>query len=718
VDVDPVGRPLFSASWYRVAQLRPRLRGHAEIHRQPFRGQTWYVLEDRVGERFHRFSPRSYQLIGLMDGDRTVEELWELACERLGDGAPTQGELIDLLAQLHAADLLQTERSPDAAELAERGRERRWRRVRSQLLSFFAWRVPLLDPERWLERMLPVVRPLVGWPGAALWMAVVVPAALMLAVHWRDLVHAAVQPLSAQNLALVWLLFVAIKALHEVGHAVATKAFGGEVHDMGLLLLVFTPVPYVDASAAWKFPEKWQRMAVGAAGMAVELWLAGLALFVWLAAEPGLVRTLAFDVVAIAGVSTLVFNANPLLRFDGYYLLSDWLESPNLKPRSDRYVGYLCERYLFGGRPERAPTARGEAAWLTAYAVASSVYRAVVVVAILTFLGRTHVYLAVLFGGLVALVWLGVPLAKGLAFLLTSPRLREVRPRALAVTAAVLAAAVAFVGFTPLPWRSRAEGVIWVPEEAVVRTAVAGFVDRVDARPGERVRRGQPLLTLRDPERVARVLEIEAQRRELLARYDADATADRVKAQMVRDELRYVERDLAEARQRLADLTVVARTDGTFVVGAPEDLPDRFVEQGEQIGYVIDPGAVTVRGVVPQSDIDLVRYRTRAVDVRLAERLAESVPAVIRRVVPAASADLPAAALGTEGGGELPVDPRDEDARTTTARVFQVEVELEQSRRYVNVGGRAFLRFDHGHAPLAEQWYRQLRQLFLSQFDV
>jgi putative peptide zinc metalloprotease protein len=194
-----------------VAGLRPRLRGHAEIHRQRFRGEIWYVLEDRVSERFHRFSPQAYQLIGLMDGQRTVQELWDLACDRLGDAAPTQGELILLLSQLHAADVLQTERTPDASEIFERGRRHRLQRARSQLLSVLSWRIPLIDPERALQRVMPVLRPLVGWPGVALWLAAVVPAALMLAVHWHDLAHGAFDHLqSAQELFAFWLLFLVL----------------------------------------------------------------------------------------------------------------------------------------------------------------------------------------------------------------------------------------------------------------------------------------------------------------------------------------------------------------------------------------------------------------------------------------------------------------------------------------------------------------------------
>src|SRR6185503_10544121 len=193
----------------------------------------------------------------------------------------------------------------------------------------------------------PAVAPFWSWWGGLVWLAVVAPAAVHLAVHWTDFSHGVLDRLlTPQNLGMMWLLFPLIKTLHELGHATATKAFGREVHDLGVMLLVVTPVPYVDASAAWAFPGKWRRIAVGAAGMAVELVLASLALYVWLAVEPGLVRALAFHVIVIAGISTLVFNANPLLRYDGYYILADLLEIPNLRARANRYLGYLGERYL------------------------------------------------------------------------------------------------------------------------------------------------------------------------------------------------------------------------------------------------------------------------------------------------------------------------------------------------------------------------------------
>src|SRR5579885_466301 len=256
-------RPLFSSSWYRVAVLKPRLRRHALIHRHSYRGQTWYVLQDRATEQFHRFSPAAYAVIGLLDGRRTVQEILEHLQVRMGDDAPTQDEVLQLLGQLHTNDAMQCETSPDTDELLRRFERHQRHKWRKRLFSVFSWQFPLLDPERLLTWFAALIRPLFTWTGLILWLAVVVPAILLAASHWAELSENVLERISTpQNVMLLWVLFPFIKILHELGHAGAVKAFGGEVHEIGVLLLVFTPVPYVDASAAWAFPNKWQRAVV------------------------------------------------------------------------------------------------------------------------------------------------------------------------------------------------------------------------------------------------------------------------------------------------------------------------------------------------------------------------------------------------------------------------------------------------------------------------
>jgi putative peptide zinc metalloprotease protein len=229
---------------------------------------------------------------------------------------------------------------------------------------------------------------------------------------------------------------------------------------------------------------------------------------------------------------------------------------------------------------------------------------------------------------------------------------------------------------------------------------------------------GELLVQLNEPTLVSKTRELEARVQEMEARYEEQFPTDRLKAEIIAEELRYVRESLRRVRERAKDLAVRSRTSGTFVLPAAEDLPGRFVKQGEPLGHVVDLGTITVRVIVPQSSIDLVRVRTEHVEVLLAENLARAVPAVVRRVVPAASERLPAPALGSEGGGSVPVVPGDRQGVTAAQRVFQLDLELSSPVHLVNAGGRAYVRFDHGRVPLAEQWYRQIREIFLSRFNV
>jgi putative peptide zinc metalloprotease protein len=488
---------------------------------------------------------------------------------------------------------------------------------------------------------------------------------------------------------------------------------------MGMMLLVFSPVPYVDASASSAFPSKWQRAVVGAAGMIVELVIASVAMFVWVSAEPGTVRTLAYNTIMIAGISTVMFNANPLLRFDGYYILADLIEIPNLRQRANQYLGYLCERYLFGREEAQVPHATpGERTWFVGYSVTSFIYRIFVVFAILLFLTDKLFVLGVFFALLTAFTWFVLPMGKGLSYLFTSPRIRRVRGRALAVSTGAIAIVVVALCFTPVPFRTRAEGVVWIPDEAIVRAGADGFVVQVVGIPGSKVSRGDVVVVCHDSVLTTQVTVLEAQLREIEARIREQIPENIAKAKMLEEEQRYIEEKLARAREQVQDLVITAKVDGTLVLPRAEDLPGRFVHRGDVLAHVVDLNTLIVRTIVDQSDIDLIRHSTKTVQVRLAERLASPIDAGVTRLVPAASDELPSPALGSAGGGHVPMDPKDPKGQKAMRKVFQLDLELPVELGFVNVGGRVYVRFDHGWEPLMAQWYRQGRQLFLSRFNV
>jgi putative peptide zinc metalloprotease protein len=549
---------------------------------------------------------------------------------------------------------------------------------------------------------------------------VVLPALALAAVHWDGLSNAAFErALEPQNLVLVWLVFPVLKTLHELGHAFATKTFGGEVHDMGVILLVLTPVPYVDASAASAFRQKRHRMIVGAAGMLVEVFVAAVALYVWLAVEPGVVRTLAWNVMLVGSLSTVVFNANPLLRYDGYYIFADWLEIPNLRIRANAYLQWLVERRAFGLRSAPPPDASAvERVWFVLYAIASFAYRALVVFAIVMLVLSKWFFLGAILAVVGGVAWIGKPLVNGCRALFTGAKLRPVRRRAIGVCAGAVALVLLVAAALPLPLRTRAEGIVWIPEEAFVRAREEGFVARVVASTGAPVAPGDLLVQLEDPVVSAEAEVASARVRELEAQRASQQWVDRAETAIVEEQLGYARDRLDHARKRLADLEIRAGAAGTFVVPRAADLPGRFVKRGELIGHVIDLDTLTVRTVVSQDDAGLVQHRTRRVEVRLAEIVEEARDARLVRVVPAASSELPSIALGAAGGGEVATDPRDDKGMRAIQRSFQVDLELPSHTRLVNVGEHVYVRFDHGSESLASQGWRRLRQLFLSSLHV
>ena len=710
---------LYSPSWYRVAELRPRLRGHVRIHRHHYRGDLWYVLEDRVSRRMHRFNPTAYYLIGLMNGHRTVQEIWDGAAAKFGDDAPTQDETIRLLGQLHTAEVLQSEVTPDVAEMLRRARKGKPKLWLQNLRSPLAMRFPLIDPDRFLERWLAWYRPLFGWGGAALWLVVVGTALLAAASHWDALSKDfSDRVLAPQNLLIMWLTFPLLKLLHEFGHACATKAWGGEVHEMGVMFLVLMPIPYMDASAATAFRMTHQRVVVGAAGMLVEVFVASLALFLWLEVEPGLFRAVLYNIMLIAGISTVLFNANPLLRFDGYYILGDLIQIQNLRQRGQQFLANLVERRVFGLKMPEVEATAGEKRWFVLFTIASFFYRIFIMLAIALFIATHYMIVGVVLAIWAVSMMIAVPLVRGIGYLMFHSRLRRRRLRALAMTAAVAAIAGAVLFVAPAPYWTRADGVIWVPVDAQVRAGADGFVRTIAARPGTLVQRGSPLIVVENPELEPKIRVLEAQVRLLQTRAQAERQTDRVRWEISRDALEATRKELEHYRQLQRELTVLSPTRGTFVLTTPaSDLPGRFLRKGQEIGYVV-PGAVAIaRVLVSQDDIDVVRTRTDQVRVKLAGRMYETFDAKIRREVPEATDRVVNLAMSSVGGGTAALDPTDAQRPKTLNTWFEFELELPAMRSYV-LGEHVYARFEHDPEPLAWRIYRSVRQLFLERFSV
>ncbi|MGQ0752037.1 MAG: peptidase M50 [Betaproteobacteria bacterium] len=710
-----VSGPLLSEAWYRVAELRPRLRMHVRVHRQRYRDQVWYHLTSGTSGQRHRLNQSAYRFVGRLDGRRTVGEIWGDLVGAHRDQALTQDEAIRLLGQLNVAELLQCEMTPDIERVFRQHRTR-MRRKRWLELNPLAVRVRLFDPTRQLAVFDRWLTALFSRAALALWIAAVVPALLLAIIHGAELWgYGALHIDTPRYLLIGWIAYPLVKAVHELGHALAIRRWGGAVHDVGITLFAIVPVPYVDASAADSFTQRSQRAVVSAIGILVELFIAALALYVWLSVEAGWVRDIAFVVMLIASVSTVLFNGNPLLRFDGYHLLCDLLDLPNLDSRSRAWWRGVIQRRLFRFETTALPLARGERKWVVLYAPLAWAYRLYIGLLIVLWMAAKSAAIALVIAAALIVTLIVVPCAAFVRAVLRYPRETE-RRRGKWVLAGTCAGVVAGIALVPLPYATVAPAVVWLPEHAQVRAETEGFVRELRVRNGDIVAPGQLLAMLDDPALMASHGEAQARLLALQVRQYHALQADRSQALSVAEALAHAHAELARIETRIAQLQVRSQAPGRVVFEREEDLAGRYLKKGQTLAYVLEPADRVVRTAARHADAALIRERSRAATVWIEDSAGIVVPGRTTRDIPAATFQLPSPALSERNGGTIATDPSDGQHTQALEPIVIVDVAVPYDT-VPRIGGRAWVRFDLGHAPLAMQWTLALRQLLLRHFD-
>ena len=726
-------RPTFSESWYRVKDLKPRLRGAAQISRQHYRGERWYVVRDPAGNQFHRLSDVAYQFVGLLDGTRTVGEAWELVGGQLADDAPTQPEIIQILSQLYAANLIETNVSPDAQVLLRRQKKQRERKFQGRLMNLLFPRLPLWDPDRFLKVWMPFAGPMISRAGMVVWL-IVCGLALFLMLPNLDRFYGQTQDFLGNGSVEMWLLlgatFLVTKFLHEMGHAFACRRFGGECHEVGIMFLVLMPCPYVDASTAWGFSSKWKRILVGAGGMIAELFIASIAAIVWFFTldNGGTVNQVAYYTVLIASVSTVLFNANPLLRYDGYYILSDWLEIPNLQQRSREYSLGLVKRYIFRVKTNQPlPPTLSQKLWMVFYWVLSGLYRifigfAIIMMVMTQLPEQVRVIGYLLAAGAIATFFI-VPTFKLFKYLTTDPELHRKRTRAWAFTLATTAALAFCVGILEVPSAVRADAVAEPLDRARATVRTPGRVAEILVADGQQVQAGDVLMRLENIEvmkdlEVARLRLAEAQTRLRAAR-----VSDAGGAMIAQKQVERARRQLDDAEREAAELDVIAPVAGRVLSPRIEDRMGSWLNRGDPVAAVEDDRKLELFVAVSAEDyervVDAAARDAALVQVRLASDLSTVVQGddVDVRVMPAAAKnDLRSAALTYAGGGTIAPDPR--DPNKAAAGLFELRLtvpnEFGDDRPRYMPGQRAHVRVKLDDEPIATQAWRGLLQMIQS----
>jgi putative peptide zinc metalloprotease protein len=656
--------------------------------RQRYEGRTGWAVKDPVALKYHRFLEEEYTLLRLIDGRRGLEDLKREFERRYAPQTVTVAELHGFVGRLHQSGLLVSHLGGQGPQLLKRDRRTRWQKFRAQLANPLAIRFRGIDPTWLLDRLSPMAGWLFSRWCVAAGLVLIVAAALLVLVQFDAFLRklpSAGAFFSLSNLLLLSTILGATRVLHELGHGLVCRRMGARCHGVGLMLLILTPCLYCETSDSWMLRSKWRRMAIAAAGIYVELVLAASATFAWWFSQAGLFNSVAFNLMTVCSVSTLMFNGNPLLRFDGYYVLSDWLEIPNLQQKSTKLLQQTVARWCLGMPIESDAFMPRRRLWLfRLYAIAAFCYRWVVMAVILMTLnsflepqglkvvGQT---LAVVCVG----TMVGMPLWKFMKFIRTPGRARQVKPRNVILAVGVLAAIIAFVAFVPFPQYTQAPLVVEAERGEPVYVPRIGRLAEVLVDYGDAVTEGQVIARLEDFEGELSLAELTADRDRQIARLEAlkaqsryDAAAADALPEAAQN-LESIERRRQQLAADLKRLTLLAPrggivlrpervdsqppSDGTLArwSGTPLDAKNRgcHLEPGTVLCLIGDIERLEAVLVVDQSEVEFVRTG-QPVEVQL-----EQSPFLLSgQVLEVAQQQLQRVpnALTVQAGGPLPVN--------------------------------------------------------------
>jgi putative peptide zinc metalloprotease protein len=722
-----------------------RMRADLVVSRERFGERMFVVVKDPLALRYFRLPEEEFAMLELLDGRRTFNDLQKALEARFAPQKFRPEDMATFTSSLHQSGLVISDARGQGAALVERRKKNARRAWMQKCLSPLAIRFRGIDPSRVFELAYPLVRPLFGRI-AMIAVGLLMFAALgLIAVRFDEFqrkLPGYEQFFTPGNMLLLLGVLGCIKVLHEFGHGITCKHFGGECHELGLMFLVFAPCLYCNVSDAWRLPKR-ARLAVSAAGIVVELGLASLATFGWWWSEPGLFNQLCLAVMFVASVGTVLVNGNPLMRYDGYYLLSDIVETPNLSEKSSAVVRrFLVVNCLGIDSPEDPMLPRSRRGWFALYAVASAVYRVLLTFSIVMFLlewlrpydlevvARTF--------GLVSLATMaGVPLYRLMKFLKANMQNEKLRRSRWALSGCAVAAAVAFLVFVPLPTR------VWGTLELEPRGDQRVYVDVPGRlvgpveRPGRRVAAGQVLARLENIELELEIARLTGRANELGAelanlrreRFQGGSAGLRIPE--LEKSKAAVEELLAEKRAEQAKLMLVAPRDGVVLPptetpvphetalgelptwsGLPSDRRNAgaTLVEGTLLCHVGDPNAWQALVAVDQTDVELLAVGD-TVDILLDELPEYPIRAVIDEISRRELSESPRR-LSNKAGGELATVTDKAGVERPQSATYQVRVVLHDPEALLRIGLRGTAKIHVGPQPIAARVGRWMMRTF------
>jgi putative peptide zinc metalloprotease protein len=718
-----------------------RCRPDLVARRIEYQGIGSWVIKDPVGLKYHRLHAEQYCVLGLLDGSRNLEQIREELLRIHPTIHVTLSDVQRLLTDLHEKGLLQTLRFGQGSALLKHHQKERRQRIWNAVRNVLYLRLPGWDPERTLAWLHDYVAWLFHPWAVAVCLTLVLSSLALVFTEFEEF-HRRLpefhQFFAWPNLIFLWLTVSATKILHEFGHGTSCKHFGGECHQMGLMLLVFSPALYCDVSDAWMMRNKWHRIIIGAAGMYVETILSAIAIFVWWNTNAGLLHYLCLNVFFVSTVSTVIFNANPLMRYDGYFMLADFLEIPNLRPKADKMVterfGWYCLGIEQHPDPFMPETGR---IWFEIFAIAAGIYRWVIVFGITTFLYRVlKPYDLQSIGVTLAVASLAAMLGNGIYTvykMVTAPRSDPLDYRKMGISGGVVAILAIAALFVPLPLHDETTFLIEPTDVAKVYATTPGRVSEIFVVPGSHVKKGDLLVRLTNDEKEQKRRSLEMERDLQQKDVELDRVLeDQAQEQVAREILAGLTKQLADRERELSQLEIRSPCDG--IVVAPPRVPepardDTRRQLSKWFGTPLDPQNFgcymtersPILAIAPRDTCDAVLYIDQGdrddvsvgqnVQIKL-EHLADTTYDGKIEKISARESDFAPEPLSNKAGGELATTTDKQGREHLTSSAYQATVRLEGDTDLLRPGMRGRARVTVAHRSAAGWLWRYFRRTF------
>ncbi len=636
---------------------KPILRSDLKIDVRNKSGRLVAVIEDSTRCKFFQVGHLEYHFISMLDGRRTVADLIEaMKTERAFDqfSEETARSIISWLGNMHLLDGPGAPSSQRLAQSAQAKQKQKW----LALLNPISFRFVLPNPNHTLSKITPWTQWLFNVWMLIVWLAIGIAAISLVSAQTERLASSAVGILSPSRWIWLLLIWLVLKILHECGHVIACQKYGGEVRQAGLLFLLFVPLAFVDVTSSWRFASRRKRLLVSAAGMYVELLIAFIAAIVWAYCETGLISDLTYNIMIMAGISTLLFNANPLIRFDGYYILADMLGIANLYTKGQNWFSNRFHMLAFGFPVEPNICPAHELRYVAIYGIAAFVWRIILCASLLLVASALFNGFGLVLAVVGGIFWVVLPIVQHARKVRQLAEVHTINRRRLAVFTAATACGIAACFFLfQAPAATRVPAIVQFNDEQILRAAADGFVDGIFITDGQLVSQGDLLVRLKNPQ-----IQLE------LTGFQKSAEQATVRARMHRQrgelslqqaelsKLRSIEQQIAEKEHQIRQLDIRAPLDGRVFRRGLDDLTESFVKQGDSVLRIAKQNKNEILISISQEQFEAVK-KNENLPVRVAFAGFPLMTGFMKSIEPRASDEPIDISLTAVAGGPLAVRP-------------------------------------------------------------